>query len=203
MVFLMLRQNRQSMDLINLELKAGYPMKFLLPGNRTKKYLLSFLLIFGLCGFLIVSPVSGQSQPSPDSTDLSNINWSDETEEEEEADLTNESAEENPAAAETQSSDPSGMSWEDEEGENTGDKVDDSFMTMTKAEEKDLATKETRIHFFGFILFIGYILGGVLTGYFSRNRKLAINYPPELLILLHTVWPLEWLFLTFAGKKVR
>ncbi len=182
----MSRQNKMEMDLMNLDLKTDHTMKSSLLRFRTMKALLSLLMIIGLFCYLIVSPVAGQDQPNTDLTDLSNESWEDE-----------------PTAEEEKSGGLSGMNWEDEEGEGAETKEDDSFMTMTEEEEIALESRERRIHFFGFFLFIGYILGGILTGFFTRNRKLAVDYPPELLILLHSVWPLEWLFLTFAGKKVR
>lgn len=157
-----------------------------------------------LCAFLLmVAPtLSAVDNKATQSTDLSDMDWSDEAAPKE-TDLTNQSWDDETSVENKKTGDLSGNSWEDEEGENTGPDNDDSFMKMSKEEEAAAESRKARIHFFGFFLFIGYILGAILTGYFTRNRKLAVDYPPELLIVLHTFWPLEWLFMIFAGKKVR
>ena len=86
----------------------------------------------------------------------------------------------------------------DEEGESSDEDNDyqDEEVKALEALEKIILIK-------GFLFFSFYILGGILTAYYTRDRKLAVHYPPELLILLHTFWPVEWLFMIFAGKKVR
>lgn len=148
-----------------------------------------------------LSQMDWSDEPAEKETDLSQMDWSDEPTVG--SDLSKESWADDPGQGEEQNGALSEVSWEDAEGENSGMEDDDSFMRISEEEEKALAGKERRIHIYGFILFIGYILGGILTAYFTRNRKVAVDYPPELLIILHTLWPVEWLFLIFAGKKVR
>lgn len=132
--------------------------------------------------------------------DFSQENWADDPKEVGQ-DLSNMSWEDDPS--ETTGNDLSGMSWEDEAGENVMEGAAEVFDTVSEFDEKAEALMERNTHIFGFFLFAGYILGGLLTAYFFRNRKLGVDFPPELLIVLHSVWPLQWLFIFFAGKKVR
>jgi hypothetical protein len=135
-------------------------------------------------------PLMGEGSKATDEIDLSKMDWSDDAAEE-------------PAAEGETNGDLSGMSWEDEEGEHEPQPGESVYRGLTAEEEEALENEERKTQYFGFVVFMGYILGGLLTGYFTRNRKLAVDYPPELLILLHTLWPIEWLFMLFAGKKVR
>ena len=159
-------------------------MKLSLSRLGAGKFLFLNMFIFLFVCFCAASPTMAEQKKEPEAIDLSNMDWSDEPE--------------TPAG-----DDFSESSWEDEEEDQATLDEDDSFMTMTKAEEDALEGQEKRIHIYGFLLFIGYILGALFTGYFTRNRKLAVDYPPELLIILHTLWPLEWVFMLFAGQKVR
>jgi len=118
-----------------------------------------------------------------------------------------------------ESTDLSKINWNEEPEKKTGEGAaivgweDDDTKEKT-AEEKGLASIALKVlkkteageritHIAGFFLFIFYIFGGVLTAYFTRDRKIAVHFPPELLILLHSVWPLEILLLPFFGRKVR
>jgi hypothetical protein len=173
-------------------------MKSSTPGFNTAKSLLSFLIFLSIFCCLTVSSPLAEDNKTEDTTDLSQMDWSDDPEEE---DLSQESwADETESTSGGELSD---MSWEDEEGEYEEGEAEQFDSGMTQADEMALDLKEQRIHMYGFLMFVGYILGALLTGYFTRNRKLAVDYPPELLIVLHTVWPLEWVFMLFAGKKVR
>lgn len=176
-----------------------------------------FLLLVFLGCFLITSPVRAQSadEPITDTTDLSQMDWSDEPEDtaqEESAPITDSTdlsnmdwsdTPEDAAGSNQMTEDFSDMSWEDDETDKPAAEGFDLSREMTKSEVAELAGQERRVHIYGFFTFIGYIIGGILTAFFTRNRKLAIDYPPELLIVLHTFWPVEWLFILFAGKKVR
>ncbi len=108
--------------------------------------------------------------------DFSQTNWDDESEEggENEASL-------------------SGVNWDDEsEEENSGTN-----------DFRDIEAKEKKMQVIGFFIFIFYVIGGAYTAYLTRNRKIAVQTPPEILILMHTLWPLELLLLPFFGKKMR
>ncbi len=174
-------------------------MKLLIFRLNTAKNLFVLFTVLGFCCFLTFSIPVTADQKTEDTTDLSHMDWSDDQEEE---DLSRESWADEETSSES-GGEYSEMSWEDEEGEFEGIDAFEDDPEMIQAEELALDIKERRIHIFGFLLFVGYILGGLLTGYFTRNRKLAVDYPPELLILLHTVWPIQWIFMLFAGKKVR
>ncbi|MCG8333352.1 MAG: hypothetical protein MJE63_02480 [Proteobacteria bacterium] len=164
-----------------------------------KSSLFAFTIFLSLFCFLTVSTPVAADQKTEDTTDLSQMDWSDDPEEE---DLSQESWADEEGESES-SGELSDMSWEDEEGEYEDTEAVKTGQGMSQEEELALDIRERRIHVTGFLLFVGYIIGAVLTGYFTRNRKLAVDYPPELLILLHTVWPIEWVFMLFAGKKVR
>lgn len=88
-------------------------------------------------------------------------------------------------------------SWQEED---TIEATEEDNRAMGILSKEDLAlveAQEKRVHIFGFLLFTGYILGSILTAYMTRNKKIATEYPPELLILLHTFWPIE-ILLTLA-----
>lgn len=190
MEFPTFNQNRLWIDFSNPTTTINQKMNSPLSEIKSAKIVLSLLLVLGLSNCFLVSQVLGQEQAITSTTDLSNVDWSDE-----------------PTEETKKTEDYSNMSWEDEAGDEEAkedsEEASKALMAVTEEEEKALEDRERRIHILGFILFVGYLVGGTLTAYFTRNRKLAIDYPPELLILLHTVWPLEWVFLTFAGKKVR
>lgn len=174
------------------------------------------VILFGAIALMVSVPAFSQDNITKD-TDLSQMDWSDGEEKNEDlskmdwsdgpdenVDLSKESWEDEPADKQGGAGgDLSEMSWEDEEGEGSQDQTQQTMKEMTAQEEKALDDQERKTHIYGFLMFIGYILGALLTGFYTRNRKLAVEYPPELLMVLHTVWPIEWLFLIFAGKKVR
>ncbi len=122
----------------------------------------------------------------------------------------------------TTASNPNDLSetnWDEGEEKETGVDTDEGgWQEEDTAEqttvEKDTAARhlidlkktkarEKTTHISGFFFFIFYIMGGLLTAYFTRNRKIAVHFPPELLILLHSVWPLEILLLPLFGRKIR
>ena len=93
--------------------------------------------------------------------------------------------------------DLSTVSWEDDTSTRGRAKRELSGMDKTKQRDeiKRLEERERWTTIWGFFFFLLYTLGGVLTAYLTRDKKVAVLYPPELLILLHTFWPLEWLLL--------
>lgn len=169
------------------------------------KFLFQLIVFFSISFFLITPLSIAQDTKVTDSTDLSQMDWSDEPEEESvsDTDLSQMTWDDEPEEEEGATENLSEMSWEDEEGETDEMDEEETFEPLTLEDEAARESRERRTHVFGFLLFIGYILCGVLTAFFTRNRKLAVDYPPELLMLLHTFWPIEWIFMIFAGKKVR
>jgi hypothetical protein len=157
-----------------------------------KKYLGTLILILGtflLIGIsfnTLIAQSSDKTTSKSTSTEagenLSQIDWDEE-------ETSEENGEEGLA----------GMNWDDDEATAEEASEEEAYNLDIKAEE----ALEKMILIKGFLFFIFYILGGILTAYFTRDRKLSVSYPPELLILLHTFWPIELLCLTFAGKKVR
>ena len=118
----------------------------------------------------------------------------------------------------------SGINWDEEEAAESGteqDGGDPATMDWGESEDPNIAAEENRaaaqtvedrkiiegrefvVHVWGFSLFALYLVGIVYTAYFTRNRKIAVHYAPELLILLHMLWPLQWVCLLFAGQKVK
>ncbi len=131
----------------------------------------------------VYSVVSAQEQ-SAGEENLSGINWDEEE-----------------ATAED-SEDPATMDWG--EADEPGITEEEERIAAQKAEDrKALEKREFRIHVWGFFLFAFYLIGIAYTAYFTRNRKIAVHYAPELLIILHMLWPLQWLSLLFAGQKVK
>ena len=152
-----------------------------------KKYLGTLILILGtflLIGISFNTLIAQSSDNTSTEADqnLSQIDWDEE-------ETSEENGEEGLA----------GMNWDDDEATEEEAFEEEAYNRDIRAEE----ALEKMILIKGFLFFIFYILGGILTAYFTRDRKLSVSYPPELLILLHTFWPVELVCLTFAGKKVR
>jgi len=146
--------------------------------------------LFILAALLAPSPVclavpSATVQPAKIEgvSDLSSVNW-DEEERTGAGNLTN-------------------QDWDEEESNKTDGKAEEGLQTLNQEEIRALDSKERLIHISGFFLFVGYILGGILTAFLTRNRLIASRSPPELLILLHTFWPIELVLLLFWRKPVR
>lgn len=156
------------------------------------------LLLSASVGLAIAS-TTVQPSKTADASDLSNVSWDDEGN----TDSDSTAKDEDLTTDKNSAGNLINQNWDDEESSDTFTEMEDSLQTMNKEDIKALDSKERLIHISGFILFIGYILGGILTAFITRNRKIAVAYPPELLILLHTVWPLELLLVPFGGKPVR
>ena len=189
---------RQSKQLININLQHCIEMT-----KRKSTLFYSMLIIFLLLFSVAISQTIAQESGAKSTTDLSNnqspqkdedlsaVNWDD--------------AEEDTAETkdDTGNDDLSNASWEDEDSSEADTEESGGLQSYNKDEIQKLESKERLIHITGFMLFFGYIMGGILTAFITRNRKIAVIYPPELLILLHTVWPLELLMLPLLGKPVR
>ncbi|MBU2647619.1 hypothetical protein KKI24_23125 [bacterium] len=152
--------------------------------------------------------------PAGKGDDLSTVNWDDATDETPasqektgDSDLSKENWEDEKSSKDVTekeaASDLSKESWEDEGSAKNVPEKEDGLQMMKQEEIDKLDSRERLIHLSGFALFIGYILGGVLTAFATRNRKLAVSLPPELLILLHTFWPLELILLPFMRARIR
>jgi hypothetical protein len=55
-------------------------------------------------------------------------------------------------------------------------------------------------HWLNGTLFLIYFVGCFATAYFTRNRAITLRTPPEILILLHTFWPVELLLTPFIRQ---
>jgi len=171
--------------------------------------ILVVLLVAGFMGLGWVSSTFAVASPSPniDESDLSQENWDEETavDDQEAGDGMTEAEDDQTAAADDGAEDSAiAESWEDEEAEEDEDGL--SAQEVAAAELKQqrltlLADQERFLHLWGFTLFAVYLVGGVLTAYFTRHHRLIRRFPPELLILLHTFWPLELLLLPFGRRK--
>ncbi len=181
----------------------------------TKHSLLILLPAILFCLAVVLSTgntVSAAEKDVSATSDLSKMNWDEEESSEESQSKENgalstvnwdeeEDTEDEPEAGK-EGSNLTAVGWEDED---TGDDNEstEGLQTLKQEDIDKLESRERLIHISGFLLFIGYIIGGILTAFITRNRKIALAYPPELLILLHTVWPLELFLLPFFGKTNR
>jgi len=146
--------------------------------------------------FLVWQPKTSQAADTTDTkTDLSSVNG--DTEEED----TGTAEKANPDFK--SGDDLSTISWEDEDADPEEEAENKAADKKREEEYRVIEKQERTIQIAGFFTFCVYLFGMFLTAYFTRNRKLSVNYPPELLILLHALWPLQWLLLPFAGQKVR
>jgi len=153
--------------------------------------LIIVLLLFSAAISLNASISVAQQSDSQASSDLSEVDWDSEEEPTEGTDAT------------TGDNELSNTSWEDEDSSEDDTDESGGLQSFNQEQIDKLDSEERLIHISGFLLFFGYIVGGILTAFITRNRKIAVIYPPELLILLHTVWPLELMLLLFLGKTVR
>ncbi|MBT4638080.1 MAG: hypothetical protein HOK67_26375 [Deltaproteobacteria bacterium] len=150
-----------------------------------------------------------QQSGSKSTSDLSDVNWDDEEETGNQSSKKSgdfSTANSDSTADETMKAADGGLSnesWEDEDSSETDTDESGGLQTLNQKDLEALESRERMIHITGFLLFVGYIMGGILTAFITRNRKIAVAYPPELLILLHTFWPLELILLPFLGKTVR
>ncbi len=123
--------------------------------------------------------------------DLQNINWDQEDPIEDTTPGT---------PGETSTPGLQNINWDDEgSDEKPGD-----FIQPPQTREGREELSEGRImfiHWSGAILFLLYITGSLGSGYFLRNSTLSTRFPPDLLIILHTFWPLEWVMLLFFRRK--
>ena len=158
----------------------------LIKNKRLAKLLVSLLIIMGLtmCGSFAVAQDGTAQEDAIDEENISDINW-DEGEED----------------SGTQSEDLSETNWDEGLDDDTTEE-EQAAIAVRSEDRKVIEARELTVHLWGFLMFVGYLLGLVYTAYFTRNRKIAVHYAPELLIILHLLWPLEWISMVFAGKKV-
>ena len=127
--------------------------------------------------------------------DLQNINWDEEDPED--------SAIGDAASGKqsgTSTSNLQSINWDDEDG----DEQPADFIQPPESREAGEELSEGQImliHWSGGILFLLYISGSLGSGYFLRNSTLSSRFPPDILIILHTLWPLEWAILPFFKKR--
>ena len=158
-----------------------------------KKRLITILSVLLFLGFgasvTLISPAMGIAQDTQgevSSENLSNMNWDEEEEQN---------------TDEVNNSDLGSMDWDEGgETEQEDEQSEEALQAELAAEERS----ELITHCFGFLFFVIYLGGLIGTAYFTRDKKIAVEYPPELLILLHAFWPIEWLLvpLLVKSKKV-
>jgi len=170
--------------------------------------LLTAVLLYSATAIMTNRVATAAEKGDTASTDLSNTNWDEEESEGDDSDAKEDNLstvnwnEDDDTEEEFDGENLASEGWEDEDTEENTD--DSEGLQVLKQEDIDkLESQERRIHFFGFVLFVGYILGGILTAFITRNRKIATGIPPELLILLHSVWPLELLLMPVFDRAAR
>ncbi len=128
-------------------------------------------------------------------SDLQNINWDEEDAEDSaigEAESDSESG--------TSTSSLQSINWDDEGSDD--ESADFIHPPESREASEELSEGEIMlIHWSGSILFLLYISMSLGSGYFLRNSKLSERFPPDILIILHTLWPLEWAMLPFFRKR--
>jgi len=170
-----------------------------------KTLMIIIILCFGSFYLLAQESQSNTAKTETTETDLSNINWDEEEPKAETKsdDFSDINWDEESTQESTETADFSETNWGENDEKSDGTEDTEDYFDTPRESREEIEKREGIVHLWGFLLFVVYILGGAYTAYFTRDRKLAVHYPPELLILLHTVWPVEWLCLIFAGKKVR
>lgn len=177
-----------------------------------KKQLVILLSVFLFIGFeigmmatLSQTGFAQESQEQTVSEDLSNMNW-DEPEEQsgEQIDTENLGSMDWDDSSDSgnESGELSGINWDEgadtmEEPEESAEEEEARYKAEADAEERQAMIT----HLLGFLLCVLYLVGLVGTAYFTRQRKIAVESPPELMILLHTFWPIEWLLVPLMAKS--
>lgn len=176
------------------------------PFKRYRQSILLIIILLTAAVLITTGSLYAARSDSAASTDLSQMNW----DTEEDTAKTDESLsdvnwdeEGDDAEAEIDGDNLAAESWEDEDTGEESIAEEDELQVLNEEDLEKLESQERFIHISGFVLFIGYILGGILTAFFTRNRQIATTIPPELLILLHSVWPLELLLTPLFGKVSR
>ena len=147
-----------------------------------------------------------ENETSAESTDLSNVDWDAEPEESSEGadseDLSNIDWDAEPEEA--GDGDLSNTDWDavpeeglEESEVSPGISID--YGTSVEVEEERFSPAQ--IHFYGVLALFGYLAGMFFTVYLSSKLRLYRIVPHELLILLHSVWPLELLVMLFLRDK--
>ncbi len=114
-----------------------------------------------------------EESPQTDATNLEGVNWDEEN--------TSEGA--------------AGIGW-DEEG--TSDTSEEATEVDPYAAEDAAAL---RTHLMGGSLFFAYLIGVFGTAFLLRKSAMAYSLAPEFLIILHAVWPLEWIASLFFRNR--
>ncbi|MCP4298818.1 MAG: hypothetical protein GY786_24825 [Proteobacteria bacterium] len=153
--------------------------------------LLFLLILFG------VHSSFGQEKPAEKAQPLSGVNWDDEVsnpvEKTESLSGVDWDEEEESETDKLQKTGPGETNWDDEESEES------EFPEETELPQ-NVPAKTLFSHWQGGLLFLFYLSGCFVTAYFTRNRAISLKTPPELLIILHTFWPLELLLTPFFKK---
>ena len=113
---------------------------------------------------------------------LQNINWDEETAENSED-----------ASPPTRGNALQNIDWDAEESTTTTS----APAVLATVDEATVEQQILRTHWQGSVLFLVYTFGAFLTAYLLRNSGVASRFPPDLLMLLHVLWPLEWMLVLF------
>jgi len=139
-----------------------------------------FLVLLGDVSGFVIKPMAQETNKLEEQS-LMDTNWDEEGTDEEDT--------------------VSAESWQEEDTVEASEEDNRAMGILSKADLEKVEAEEKRIHIYGFLLFAIYVLGCILTAYMTRNKRIATEYPPELLILLHTVWPLEIIIVLVMGIK--
>lgn len=152
----------------------------------------------------------------PDSKSLQQINWDEEEQTEETQDFSNMNWDKEEPEAGITEQELGAMNWDEEEtdensSENGLDTVDwdeeasannnepwkqEEHPTQKVADEQ--ISSPFQIHLTGSLIFIFYVMGGILTAFATRKSKFIQDTLPEWIIILHTIWPLEWILVSLV-----
>ncbi|MBF0280731.1 MAG: hypothetical protein HQM13_23265 [SAR324 cluster bacterium] len=192
---------------------------------------LVLIILFFLGGSsMLFAETPVKNSENPGSVDLQNTDWdAEEPEKTKEADApidlqnTDWDAEEPEKPKEELSPiDLQNTDWDAEEPKKTGEEAAPVNLQNTDWDEdspKDAPGQQMKpparagvvelndgeislIHWSGGFLFVIYLFGGFLTAYFLRNAGISKRCPPDVLILLHIFWPLEWILSPFFRNPV-
>lgn len=140
-----------------------------------------------------------EEEPPEESQDLSKMNWDQEEPEtgltEQELGSMNWDEEETDENATENGLDT--VNWDDETSANNNEPWKQEESPTTEVNDAQISSP-FQIHLTGSLVFIFYVIGGILTAFATRKSKFIQDTLPEWIMILHTIWPLEWILVSLA-----
>lgn len=179
-----------------------------------RKVICSTLVLSCLVFFLTIfsDPIYSQI---PSSEELQQMNWdeenTDELSEEKLSEINWDAEDSSEITPEEKLSD---VNWDDEDTlDQQEEESEGASQSAIKAFDATVVNKRDtiqvpvnnqtpfQVHMFGSLAFFLYLAGGLITAYGTRNSHLVKKIQPEWIVILHSLWPLEWVLWAIIDMK--